>query len=156
MSRMSTPDAYSAGMHHPPSYRDAMYVPSRGLVGPGALEPKRYRPMTLRTWVVAVVVLMLLGLAIAIEASLAYSNKNGGFATPERNALPTFSPRFLTAFFPTLLVAGLLLIWQSSDRSYKELQPYIVLARGNVTAAEGLLANYVSSCAALPVSRKYD
>ncbi|KAJ7444923.1 hypothetical protein FB451DRAFT_74483 [Mycena latifolia] len=144
MYRKSTPDAYSAGkrLEHPPSYRDAMYVPSRDLVGPGALKPQRYRPMTLRNWVVVVVVLTLIGLAIAIEVSLVISTNNGGFPTPERNVFARFSPRFFTAFFPTLLVAGLLLIWQSSDRSYKELQPYIVLARGNVTAAEGLLANY--------------
>ncbi|KAJ6597070.1 hypothetical protein DFH09DRAFT_110719 [Mycena vulgaris] len=143
MYRKSTPDAYSAGAH-PPSYRDAMYVPSRELVGPEALEPQRYRPLTLRNWVVAVVVITLLGLAAAIEVSLAISTKNGGFPTPQavQNAFTGISPRFLTAFFPTILVFGLLLIWQSSDRSYKELQPYIVLARGNVTAAEGLLANY--------------
>ncbi|KAJ7756376.1 hypothetical protein B0H14DRAFT_2280440, partial [Mycena olivaceomarginata] len=52
--------------------------------------------------------------------------------------------QLLQAFFPTLLVAGLLIIWQSTDRSYRELQPYVVLSRGNATAAEGLLTNYVS------------
>ncbi|KAJ7046989.1 hypothetical protein C8F04DRAFT_1062401 [Mycena alexandri] len=129
--------------NHPPSYRDAMYVPTRGeAVGAGALLSKRYEPLTLRSWVVTVVVITLLGLAVGIEVSLALSNKKGGFVTPPQNVFTHVSPRFLTAFFPTLLVAGLLLIWQSSDRSYRELQPYIVLARGNVTAAEGLLANY--------------
>ncbi|KAJ7775089.1 hypothetical protein B0H16DRAFT_1303748 [Mycena metata] len=102
-------------------------------------------PLTLRSWVVTVVVVTLVGLAVAIEVSLAISNKKGaGFVTPPHNVFTSVSPRFLTAFFPTLLVAGLVLIWQSSDRSYRELQPYIVLARGNATAAEGLLANYVS------------
>ncbi|KAJ7273308.1 hypothetical protein C8J57DRAFT_973173, partial [Mycena rebaudengoi] len=100
-------------------------------------------PLTLRNWAVAVIVVSLIGLAIALEAALAYSTKHGGFSTPQRNVFSGVSPRFLTAFFPTLLVAGLLLIWQSSDRSYRELQPYIVLAKGNATAAEGLLANYV-------------
>ncbi|KAJ7685363.1 hypothetical protein DFH06DRAFT_40452 [Mycena polygramma] len=138
-----TPDLYTPrAAPEPPSYRDAMYVPSRDLVGPGVLDTKRYRPLTLRNWVVAVVVITLLALAVAIEVSLKISNQNGGFATPSRNVFTGVSPRFLTAFFPTLLVAGLLVIWQASDRSYRELQPYIVLARGNVTAAEGLLANY--------------
>ncbi|KAJ7087860.1 hypothetical protein C8R44DRAFT_820004 [Mycena epipterygia] len=140
-SRKSALDPYPATGQHPPSYRDAMYVPSRTLGAPGT-EPKRYHPLTLRNWVVAVVVITLIGLAIGIEVALAISTKNGGFATPVRNVFTGVSPRFLTAFIPTLLVAGLLLIWQSSDRSYRELQPYIVLARGNVTAAEGLLANY--------------
>ncbi|KAJ7271966.1 hypothetical protein B0H12DRAFT_1228827 [Mycena haematopus] len=127
----------------PPSYRDAMYVPTRDVVGPLATaQAEQYKPITLRNWVVAVVVVTLLGLAIVIEISLAYSKANGGFPTPERKLFTSVSPAFFTAFFPTLLVAGLLIIWQSSDRSYRELQPYIVLARGNVTAAEGLLANY--------------
>ncbi|KAJ7343304.1 hypothetical protein DFH08DRAFT_1081505 [Mycena albidolilacea] len=124
----------------PPSYRDAMYVPSRD-VGP-AETGKRYRPLTLRNWVVTIVVVTLLGLAAAIEILLALSKKNGGFPYPERNVFTTIPPRFVTAFFPTLLVAGLLMVWQSSDRSYRELQPYIVLAKGNATAAEGLLTNY--------------
>ncbi|KAF7338148.1 hypothetical protein MVEN_02039600 [Mycena venus] len=140
---MSYPNPYSPtkGPQAPPSYRDAMYVPSRNVVGPEALA-KRYKPFTLRNWVVAVVVISLFGLAVAIEVALAISTKNDGFPTPQRNVFTGVSPRFLTAFIPTLLVAGLVLVWQSSDRSYRELQPYIVLARGNVTAAEGLLANY--------------
>ncbi|KAJ7172297.1 hypothetical protein C8R46DRAFT_143306 [Mycena filopes] len=146
MAGKRTVEAYTppSPPEHPPSYRDAMYVPSRELaVGPaGALQSKRYEPLTLRNWVVAVVVITLLTLAVAIEVALYYSNKHGGFVTPQHNVFTGVPPRFLTAFFPTLLVAGLLIIWQSSDRSYRELQPYIVLARGNVTAAEGLLANY--------------
>ncbi|KAJ7724441.1 hypothetical protein DFH07DRAFT_263372 [Mycena maculata] len=141
MSTKPNPDAYSAEPY-PPSYRDAMYVPSRDLAGPGALERESYRPLTLRSSVVAVVVITLLGLAAAIEVALAISTKNDGIPAPAHNVFTGVSPRFLTAFFPTLLVAGLLIIWQSSDRSYRELQPYIVLARGNVSAAEGLLANY--------------
>ncbi|KAJ7709721.1 hypothetical protein B0H17DRAFT_915537, partial [Mycena rosella] len=101
-------------------------------------------PITLRNWVVAVVVITLTSLAVAIEVAVAISERNGGLPTAQRNVFTGVSPRFLTSFFPTLLVAGLLLVWQSSDKSYKELQPYIVLARGNVTAAEGLLHNYVS------------
>ncbi|KAJ7510053.1 hypothetical protein B0H11DRAFT_2414613 [Mycena galericulata] len=126
------PEVYGPGSRlGPPSYRDAMYVPSRDSVGPAVLQPQRYRPMTLRTSVVSIVVLILIGLAVTIEISLAISTKNGGIRPPTHNA-----------FFPSLLVAVLLNIWQSSDRSYRELQPYIVLARGNVTAAEGLLSNY--------------
>ncbi|KAK7020468.1 hypothetical protein R3P38DRAFT_1215233 [Favolaschia claudopus] len=125
----------------PPSYRDAMYVPSRDAIE-ADVKAKPYRPLLLRNWFVTLVAITLFGLAIAIEVCLAISKRNGGFPTPERNVFTGVSPRFLTAFFPTLLVAVLLLIWQSSDRSYRELQPYIVLARGNVTAAEGLLANY--------------
>ncbi|KAF7363596.1 hypothetical protein MSAN_01016500 [Mycena sanguinolenta] len=127
----------------PPSYRDAMYVPTRDVAGSLATaKAEQYIPLTLRNWVATVVVVTLFGLATAIEVSLAYSKANGGFAMPERNVFTGVSPSFLTSFFPTLVVAGLLLIWQSSDRSYRELQPYIVLARGDVTAAEGLLANY--------------
>ncbi|KAJ6502367.1 hypothetical protein C8R45DRAFT_862215 [Mycena sanguinolenta] len=127
----------------PPSYRDAMYVPTRDVEGPLATaKAEQYKPITLRNWVVAVVVVTLLGFAVVIEVSLAYSKANGGFAAPKPNVFTRVSPSFLTAFLPTLLVAGLLLVWQSSDRSYRELQPYVVLARGNVTAAEGLLANY--------------
>jgi hypothetical protein len=82
----------------PPSYRDAMYVPSRD-VGP-AETAKRYvrvvplldystladrtvqRPLTLRNWMVTVVVVTLLGLAAAIEILLALSKKNGGEDIP--------------------------------------------------------------------------
>ncbi|KAJ7120489.1 hypothetical protein C8R43DRAFT_82654 [Mycena crocata] len=136
-------DAYASKRPmDPPTYRDAMYVPSRDTLGRGALGPQPYKPVTLRTWVVAVIVITLIGLSVALEVALAISNKNGGYAVGERNVLTGISPRFLTAFIPTFLVAGLLIIWQSSDRSYRELQPYVVLARGNVTAAEGLLANY--------------
>ncbi|KAJ6623480.1 hypothetical protein B0H10DRAFT_1786175 [Mycena sp. CBHHK59/15] len=101
--------------------------------------------ISFRNWAVAMIVLSLIGLAIGLEVALALSTKYHGFPTPTRNVFMGFSPRFLTVcFFSTLLVAGLLIIWQSSDRSYRELQPYIALAKGNVTAAEGLLANYVS------------
>ncbi|KAJ7320803.1 hypothetical protein DFH08DRAFT_970524 [Mycena albidolilacea] len=103
------------------------------------------KPITLRSWAVALIVLTLFSLAISIEACLRISNELGGFPIPSHFYFTTISPRFLTAFFPTLLVAGLLIIWQSTDRSYRELQPYVVLSRGNATAAEGLLTNYVSS-----------
>ncbi|KAJ7063502.1 hypothetical protein C8F01DRAFT_1279168 [Mycena amicta] len=117
-------------------------VPSREVLVAGTKEQAAYRPYTLRRSVVIALVLVLVGLAISIEALLAVSTKQGGLPTPARNVFTGVSPRFLAAFLPTLAVAGLVLVWQSSDRSYRELQPYISLARGDVTAAEGLLANY--------------
>ncbi|KAJ7087858.1 hypothetical protein C8R44DRAFT_819996 [Mycena epipterygia] len=63
--------------------------------------------MTLRNEVVAVVVITLIGLAIALEVALAISTKNGGFPTPVLNVFTGVSPSFLAAFFPTLLVAGI-------------------------------------------------
>ncbi|KAJ7219468.1 hypothetical protein GGX14DRAFT_592313 [Mycena pura] len=141
----------------PPSYSDRVNVPSRQVLSAAMPEEKRYvgpqslslpsihcpqRPLTLRNSVVALICTTLVGLAVVLEVTLVISTKNDGFPTPTHNVFSGFSPRFLTAFFPTVLVAGLVLTWQSSDRSYRELQPYIVLARGGVTAAEGLLANY--------------
>lgn len=69
--------------------------------------------MTLRSWFVALVVLAVLGLAVAVEVSLFMSKKYGGkqltqsstciadpdfagFATPEHNIFNGLSPRFLT------------------------------------------------------------
>ncbi|KAJ6589239.1 hypothetical protein B0H19DRAFT_923038, partial [Mycena capillaripes] len=101
------------------------------------------RPVTLRSWVVTLVVFTLFGLAVVLEVSLLISTRHRGFSAPDHDLLARFSPRFITAFLPTLLGAGLLIIWQSSDRLYRELQPYVVLAKGNATAAEGLLSNYV-------------
>ncbi|KAI5117631.1 hypothetical protein M0805_001274 [Coniferiporia weirii] len=83
-------------------------------------------------------------LGVALEVALAISNKNQGFAVHQQNVFKFASQQFLTSFFPIVLVAPLALLWESKNWLVKRYQPYINLARGEASAEDSLLLDYVS------------
>jgi hypothetical protein len=107
----------------------------------------------------------MMGLAIALEvARYISSSDNGIHVPPQKAGILKFAPtQFLTSFFPIALVAPLALLWQETDWLLKwyqvmivliawvpldilmtfHIQPYVVLAKGNVPAEGSLLLDYV-------------
>ncbi|KAL5480378.1 hypothetical protein ACEPAI_1648 [Sanghuangporus weigelae] len=107
-------------------------------------RPKSYEPPQLKLWVVLPASLFMMALGITLEVALSISQKNTGFHVKEQNVFKFVSAQFLTSFFPILLVAPLGLLWESKNWLVKRYQPYINMSRGDATAEDSLLLDYVS------------
>ncbi|KAK7028265.1 tubulin beta chain [Favolaschia claudopus] len=109
----------------------------------GKNRPKRYDPVYLWLPVVIGTPLIMLGLGIALEVGVQLSSKNGGFAVPQKNVFSTVSTQFLLSFFPTLFVIPVGFMWRILDTALRQYQPYVTLAKGNATAEESVLLDYI-------------
>ncbi|KAH8113035.1 hypothetical protein DFH11DRAFT_1510822 [Phellopilus nigrolimitatus] len=107
-------------------------------------RPKSYEPPQMRLWVVVPASAFMIMLGIALEVALGISNKNHGFSVKEKNVFGFLSQQFLTSFFPILFVAPLVLLWDAKNWLIKRYQPYINLSRGDASAENSLLLDYVS------------
>jgi hypothetical protein len=127
----------------PPSrlFRDTTHL----IPTPGTQKgrPKRYEPEILNIWIVMAITLIMVGLAVGLEVALYFSHKNYGFPIPLRSSFGFTSTQFLSSFFPTLIVGAVGFSWSITDDLLRMFQPYITLSKGNITAEEGLLLNYV-------------
>ncbi|KAJ7641417.1 hypothetical protein FB45DRAFT_900170 [Roridomyces roridus] len=107
-------------------------------------RPKRYDPVYFWLPVVVGTPLMMLMLGIALEIGIEISSKNGGFAVPVQNVFSIVSTQFLLSFFPTLFVIPVGYVWRSLDWMVRMYQPYVVMVRGNATAEESVLLDYIA------------
>jgi len=74
------------------------------------------------------------------------SKNDNGFHVPEKKAavFGFASTQFLTSFFPSLIIVPLALMVQSFDWAIRMWNPYLILSRGNASADETLLTDYIA------------
>ncbi|KAF8131280.1 hypothetical protein K438DRAFT_1999034 [Mycena galopus ATCC 62051] len=122
-------------------YRESTHlIPTPGV---DKNRPKRYDPFHLWLPVVIGTPLFMLGLGIALEIGIELSYKNGGFAVAQQNVFFAVSTQFLLSFFPTLFVIPVGYMWRILDWALRQYQPYVTMARGNATAEESVLLDYL-------------
>ncbi|KAJ7262749.1 hypothetical protein B0H12DRAFT_1217525 [Mycena haematopus] len=143
----SPPTPFSADTHlstlstSSKRYRESTHlIPTPGV---DKNRPKQYDPFNLWLPVVIGTPLLMLGLGIALEIGIELSEKNGGFAVPQQNVFFVVSTQFLLSFFPTLFVIPVGYLWRVLDWTLRQYQPYVTLAKGNATAEESVLLDYV-------------
>ncbi|KAJ6482096.1 hypothetical protein C8R47DRAFT_1133907 [Mycena vitilis] len=137
-------------------YRESTHlIPTPGV---GENRPKRYDPMFM--WLPSVVgtPLLMLAIGVALEVGIQISTKNGGFAVPQRNVFSVVSTQFLLAFFPGLFVIPVAFMWRVLDYALRWYQPYVVMSKGNATAEESVLLDYVNlgPVLSMPRALKYN
>jgi hypothetical protein len=81
-----------------------------------------------------------------LEIALGISNRNNGFHVPQKKegVFSFASTQFLTSFFPSLLIAPLAIMVHSFDWAIRMWNPYLILSRGNASADETLLIDYIA------------
>ncbi|KAH9020401.1 hypothetical protein EDB85DRAFT_2004998 [Lactarius pseudohatsudake] len=122
--------------------------PSRRSVGsiPSGTVSKRhptYEPVPLRFWVVVLGCALLAVFGVALEVVLGISNKNHGFNLPEKIVFSFASTHFWTAFLSSLIFTPLTSMVHGFDWAIRMWNPYLILSRGNASADETLLVDYV-------------
>ncbi|PPQ83480.1 hypothetical protein CVT24_005667 [Panaeolus cyanescens] len=126
-------------------FRESVHlIPTPGSSG----EPvKRFEPFIMRLGVVAGLPLLMLLAGLGLEIAIFLSRSFGGFGVPESNVFDVFgnvSAQFLASFFPTLVILPLAFAWRELDWMLRWYQPYIALNRGNATAEDSLLLDYIA------------
>ncbi|KIY62821.1 hypothetical protein CYLTODRAFT_473525 [Cylindrobasidium torrendii FP15055 ss-10] len=106
-------------------------------------ERKRDTPMAL-SWPVALgIPLVVLCTVVALELGVFFSKKNNGLTLPA-----AFSNTALTSFLlssvPPLFVLALAFLYRELDWFMRWYQPYVTLHRGNASASEALLLDYIA------------
>ncbi|KAJ6589046.1 hypothetical protein B0H19DRAFT_1102703 [Mycena capillaripes] len=67
-----------------------------------------------------------------------------GFAVPQRNVFSVVSTQFLLSFFPGLFVLPVGYMWRVLDWMLRWYQPYVTMSKGNATAEESVLLDYIA------------
>ncbi|KLO16854.1 hypothetical protein SCHPADRAFT_937561 [Schizopora paradoxa] len=111
---------------------------------PSGRRPKAYEPPQLQLWLFLSASMFMIILAIALEVALSISQRHNGFSVPQKNAFKFASQQFLTSFVPICFVVPLVWLWESKTWLVKRYQPYINLSRGNTTAEDSILLDYIS------------
>ncbi|KAH9052759.1 hypothetical protein EDB87DRAFT_1655642 [Lactarius vividus] len=125
-----------------PSFRSSVgLIPSPGTV---SKRHPTYEPVPLRFWVVVLGCALLAVFGVALEVALGISNKNDGFSVPQKNVFSFASTQFLTAFLPSLIFAPLAFMVHGFDWAIRMWNPYLLLSRGNASADETLLVDYIA------------
>ncbi|KAH9036492.1 hypothetical protein EDB85DRAFT_1940369 [Lactarius pseudohatsudake] len=125
-----------------PSFRSSVgLIPSPGTV---SKRHPTYEPVPLRFWVVVLGCALLAVFGVALEVALGLSNKNDGFSVPQKNVFSFASTQFLTAFLPSLIFAPLAFMVHGFDWAIRMWNPYLILSRGNASADETLLVDYIA------------
>ncbi|THU95687.1 hypothetical protein K435DRAFT_778878 [Dendrothele bispora CBS 962.96] len=104
---------------------------------------KRFHPLALRLPIALGIPIMMIALGIALEIGLFLSMKNTGFSVPQKNAISFASQSFLLSIVPTLFVLPVAFTWRELDWYVRDLQPYVVMSKGNAKPEESLLLDYV-------------
>ncbi|KAJ7764751.1 hypothetical protein B0H16DRAFT_1525641 [Mycena metata] len=124
------------------------YRESTHLIPTPALDeknrPKRYDPVYFWLPVVVGTPLLMLSLGVALEIGIELSSRNGGFAVKQQNVFSIVSTQFLLSFFPGLFVIPVGYMWRVLDWMLRWYQPYVTMAKGNATAEESVLLDYIA------------
>jgi hypothetical protein len=97
----------------------------------------------LRFWFVTLGCLLLGAIGVGLEIARVISKDNGGFHLPQKNVFSFASIQFLTSFIPSLLFVPLAIMFRAFDGSIRMWHPYLLLSRGNASADETILLNYI-------------
>lgn len=111
---------------------------------PTGRRPQAYEPPQLKLWLFLSASIFMIALGIALEVALSISQRHNGFSVPQKNAFRFASQQFLTSFVPICFVVPLVWLWESKTWLVKRYQPYINLSRGNATAEDSILLDYIS------------
>ncbi|KAJ7084169.1 hypothetical protein C8R43DRAFT_1082852 [Mycena crocata] len=123
-------------------YRESTHlIPTPGV---DKNRPQRYDPVYFWLPVVIGTPLLMLLLGIALEIGVQLSTKNGGFAVPQRNVFSVVSIQFILSFVPSLFVIPVGYMWRVLDWMLRWYQPYVTMSRGNATAEESVLLDYIA------------
>ncbi|KAF9267207.1 hypothetical protein L218DRAFT_955685 [Marasmius fiardii PR-910] len=106
-------------------------------------KAQKFHPLALRLPIAIGVPIVMFGLGVALEIALAVSERDNGFAVPKDNVIGFASAQFLLAFVPTVLIIPVAYLWRELDWYVRQYQPYVLLSRGNASADETLLNDYV-------------
>ncbi|KAI0048153.1 hypothetical protein FA95DRAFT_1540239 [Auriscalpium vulgare] len=112
---------------------------------PGSLakRPPRYEPFTLKIWAVWLGSALMVVIGVGLEVAVKISQEKNGFKVPHKNVLSFVSTNFLTSFFAVLFVIPLAYLAINFDWQLRAWQPYLILSKGNATAQESLLLDYI-------------
>ncbi|KAH9023391.1 hypothetical protein EDB85DRAFT_1870740 [Lactarius pseudohatsudake] len=134
----------TSGPSRPSSRRSVGPIPSPG-TKPGTVSKRHptYEPVPLRFWVVVLGCALLAVFGVALEVVLGISNKNHGFSLPEKSVFSFASTHFWTAFLSSLIFTPLASMVHGFDWAIRMWNPYLILSRGNASADETLLVDYV-------------
>ncbi|KAI9439330.1 hypothetical protein H4582DRAFT_1948548 [Lactarius indigo] len=125
-----------------PSFRSSVgLIPTPGTV---SKRHPTYEPVPLRFWVVVLGCAVLAIFGVALEVALGISNRNDGFSVPQKNVFSFASTQFLTSFLPSLIFAPLAFMVHGFDWAIRMWNPYLLLSRGNASADETLLVDYIA------------
>ncbi|KAJ7119520.1 hypothetical protein C8R44DRAFT_672332 [Mycena epipterygia] len=123
-------------------YRESTHlIPTPGV---DKNRPKRYDPHGFWLPVVVGTPLLMLMLGIALEVGIELSTRNGGFKVPVQNVFAVVSTQFLLSFFPTVFVIPVGYMWRVLDWMLRWYQPYVAMSKGNATAEESVLLDYIA------------
>ncbi|KAH9005494.1 hypothetical protein EDB86DRAFT_2878526 [Lactarius hatsudake] len=125
-----------------PSFRRSVgLIPSPGIV---SKRHPTYEPVPLQFGVVVLGCALLAVFGVALEVVLGISNKNHGFSLPEKNVFSFASTHFWTAFLSSLIFTPLTFMVYGFDWAIRMWNPYLILSRGNASADETLLVDYIA------------
>ncbi|KZT34086.1 hypothetical protein SISSUDRAFT_318122 [Sistotremastrum suecicum HHB10207 ss-3] len=102
---------------------------------------KRWIPISLRTWYIVLLVGSMLGIAVAIEIALHFSQEHSGWATDAANS-QTGVRHFAFTLPPTIVAMIIIGLWSWTNIEIQRMQPYIDLAHGNAKSETTLLLDY--------------
>jgi uncharacterized membrane protein len=85
-------------------------------------------------------------IGVGLEVALRISKNNDGFYVPQKKAgvFSFASTQFLTSFFPSLIITPIAIMVYSFDSAIRMWNPYLILSRGNASADETLLIDYIA------------
>lgn len=114
---------------------------------PGAVSKRHptFEPIPLRFWVVVLGCALLTIIGVGLEVALGISNRNNGFHIPQKKegVFSFASTQSLTSFIPSLLIGPIAIMIHSFDWAIRMWNPYLILSRGNASADETLLIDYI-------------
>ncbi|KIJ43071.1 hypothetical protein M422DRAFT_253563 [Sphaerobolus stellatus SS14] len=101
-----------------------------------------WRPFTLNLWFASFLLLLVLGVAIALEVGLhfrTYAQITG------KSTLASSTIHYATPLIPVIIAMAIVGLWAGTDADIKRMQPFIELASDNAPASHTLFVNYVNS-----------
>ncbi|KAH8826757.1 hypothetical protein DL96DRAFT_1604192, partial [Flagelloscypha sp. PMI_526] len=112
----------------------------------GIKPPKRFAPFITNIFIVFGTTLSLLFLGVGLEVGIYFSNRDNGFPVPKENKLGFIGGQsFLLSVAPLILIIPNAILYRELDWMVRYYQPYIVLQRGQASADETLLLDYVAT-----------
>ncbi|KAJ3572065.1 hypothetical protein NP233_g3339 [Leucocoprinus birnbaumii] len=110
---------------------------------PAGRRPKPFEPYYDHLILTLGTPLVFILLAVALEIATNISTSRGGFVVPTVNVFGTVSGQFLASIIPTTIIIPFAVLYREHDWMLRSFQPYVVLSKGNASAEETLLLDYI-------------